>query len=199
MDSLVLASSSPRRRQLLEQLGISLVVVTPKVDESLSAGECATEYVSRLAREKAGEVAQRYARQVVLAADTSVVLNSQIMGKPADAAHAVQMLRQLSGATHRVVSGVAVYGPTKGAKEQFFREVVNTKVRFRELSSEEISWYVATGEPMDKAGAYAIQEKGGVFVEWIEGSYSNIVGLPLACALRLLKRARFRLPWEKGA
>ncbi len=194
MDNLVLASSSPRRRQLLEQMGISLTVATPQVDESILAGECATEYVSRLASDKAGEVARRYAQQVVLAADTCVVLNSQIMGKPSDAAQAVQMLQQLSGATHLVISGIAVHGPAGEAKEQF-REVVTTKVYFRELSSEEISWYVASGEPMDKAGAYAIQEKGGAFVEWIEGSYSNVVGLPLTGALRLLKRAQFKLPW----
>jgi septum formation protein len=126
----------------------------------------------------------------VLAADTSVVLGSEILGKPADAQDALRMLRRLSGRSHRVLTGVAVGGRANADC------VVDTEVHFRDASDEELSWYVRTGEPTDKAGAYAIQGAGGFLVRRIAGSYSNVVGLPLVETLALLAQAGYPLPWS---
>lgn len=189
--TLVLASGSPRRRQLLSQLGIPLEVHAAGVDEAERPGEQAEPFVLRVAADKARAVAPRFPGRVVLAADTAVVREGRLYGKPAGAADARRMLGELSGRTHEVVTGVAVLGP--GGAQSL---AVTTKVRFRALSPEEIAWYVATGEPLDKAGAYGIQERGGAFVEAIEGSYSNVVGLPLAESLLALQRAGLELPWR---
>ncbi|MGC4117842.1 MAG: Maf family protein [Myxococcales bacterium] len=191
--TLILASSSPRRRALLGQLGIALEVVPPEVDESVLPGEAPTAFVVRVSRLKAQAVASRHSGRVVLAADTAVVCSGRIFGKPADEGDAVRMLRELSGREHEVVSGVSVVAP--GLDEGF---AVSTKVRFRVLTDREIDWYVQTREPMDKAGAYAIQERGGAFVEAISGSYSNVVGLPLGESLAALARAGLELPWREA-
>ncbi len=188
---LLLASGSPRRRHLLAQLGLALEIVPPDVDESERPGEMAEAYVLRLAREKGTVVASRHAGRVVLAADTAVVVDGRLFGKPGDAVHARAMLRELSGRAHQVVTGVWAVGP-QGERST----AVSTAVRFRALSDEEIAWYVGTGEPMDKAGAYGIQDRGGAFVAAIDGSYSNVVGLPLAEALALLGQVGFALPWR---
>jgi septum formation protein len=151
------------------------------IDESVKPGERASAYVERLAREKAAAIEG----DVVLAADTSVVLDEAILGKPGnDAALGAQMLRSLSGRAHQVMTGIAVRGP-KGVES---RVVVST-VHFRPLSDSEIAWYVATGEGADKAGGYALQGKAGAFITSVEGSPSNVIGLPLADTVELLRRA----------
>jgi len=186
---LVLASQSPRRRELLEQLGIALEVRPAHADEAVLAGEPAREYVLRIAREKARAVQG----DVVLAADTAVVLAGEVLGKPRDADDARRMLAALSGTAHEVLTGVCV---RRAAVRIEVHAVASTTVRFARLSPAQIDWYVATGEPLDKAGAYAIQGAGGAFVLGVEGSVSNVVGLPLAETAELLRRAGLSLPWE---
>ncbi|WP_242396056.1 Maf family protein [Anaeromyxobacter oryzisoli] len=188
---LVLASQSPRRRELLAQLGVALEVRPAHADESVRPGEPARAYVLRVAREKARAVAG----DLVLAADTAVVLGGEILGKPADAADAARMLRALSGTRHEVLTAVCVRR-TSGPLGVDLDAVVASEVRFARLTPGQIAWYVGTREPFDKAGAYAIQGAGGAFVEAITGSVSNVVGLPLAETAELLHRAGFPLPWE---
>jgi septum formation protein len=189
--TLVLASQSPRRRELLAQLGIAHEVRPACTDEAVLPGEPPRDYVLRVAREKARAVPG----QLVLAADTAVVLGPEVLGKPADADDARRMLERLSGTAHEVLTGVCVRRAGPGALE--LDAVVATRVRFAPLSAREIDWYVGTGEPLDKAGAYAIQGSGGAFVLSVEGSVSNVVGLPLAETADLLRRAGFRLPWSE--
>jgi septum formation protein len=186
---LVLASQSPRRRELLGQLGLTLEVRPAHADEAVAPGEHARDYVLRVARDKARAVPG----DVVLGADTAVVLDDQVLGKPADPADARRMLRALSGTTHEVLTAVVV---RRAAIRLELDAVVSTKVRFAPLSPAEVDWYVGTGEPLDKAGAYAIQGAGGAFVLGVEGSVSNVVGLPLAETAALLRRAGLALPWE---
>ncbi len=186
---LVLASQSPRRRELLGQLGILLEVRPAHADESVSPGEPPRDYVLRVARDKARAVQG----DVVLAADTAVVLGGEVLGKPADAADARRMLAALSGTTHEVLTAVVV---RRTAIRLELDAVVSTKVRFAPLSRAEVDWYIATREPLDKAGAYAIQGAGGAFVVGVEGSVSNVVGLPLTETTGLLRRAGVALPWE---
>lgn len=181
---IVLASTSPRRRELLKQIGLDFSVVPADVDERALPGERAEVHALRLAREKAEVVAGKIARGVVIAADTIVVLDGQILGKPAGPADARRMLAQLSGREHSVMTGIAVAEVPAG---RLATDLAVTAVRFRQLAPEEIDAYVATGEPLDKAGAYGIQEKGALFVEKIDGCYSNVVGLPLARLGFLLK------------
>jgi septum formation protein len=187
---LVLASASPRRRELLGQLGLSFEVRAPDIDETPGAQEVPEAYVARLARDKARVVARAAPAAWVLAADTTVVLDGALLGKPADAAEARAMLGRLSGRTHEVLTGVALAGRAQG------EALVRTRVRFRPLSDAEVAWYVATGEPLDKAGAYAVQGKGGFLVAALEGSPTNVIGLPLGETLALLARAGYPLPWE---
>ena len=188
---LVLASASPRRRALLGQLGLSFEVSAADIDETPRQGEPATAYVLRLAQEKARVVAARAPGAWVLAADTTVALGDELFGKPRDAAEAREMLGRLSGRTHEVQTGVALAGPTGEHST-----VVRTHVTFRRLSAGEIAWYAGTGEPLDKAGSYAIQGKGGFLVASVEGSPTNVIGLPLGETLELLARAGLPLPWS---
>ena len=181
--SLVLASASPRRRELLAQIGLSVDVVPADIDESILPGEGAVQYVGRLAQAKAAVVADKRAGRAVLAADTAIAFNDEILGKPRSPAEAMAMLTVLSGKTHDVLTGAAiVYDQTS------HWQVVRTKVRMRTLSTQQIESYVATGEPLDKAGSYGIQGLGAVLIEGIEGSYSNVVGLPLAETAELLAK-----------
>ena len=173
---LVLASSSPRRLELLTALGLDPLVVPAHVDESVHAGEDPLAYVHRLAIDKARAVSG----ETVIAADTTVEVDGTILGKPADRDDAALMLASLSARTHRVHTGVAV---RRG--ERVAVMVETTSVTFIDLTPELIGWYVATGEPMDKAGAYAIQGAGAVLVERVEGSVTNVIGLPLTTVLRL--------------
>ena len=191
----VLASQSPRRRELLASVGVSVEVRPSTTDESVLPGEAADAYVRRLAREKAGAVPASPG-ELVLAADTAVVLGSEILGKPRDEDDARRMLRALSGSTHVVLTGVhARARPEAGPAVRSETISVSSAVRFITLSDERIAWYVATGEPLDKAGAYAVQGAGGSLVRGIAGSVSNVVGLPLAETLALLGRLGLVLPW----
>lgn len=170
----ILASSSPRRLQLLQQIGIE-AEVRPAAFDELSTGKMADEVVLANAVGKCQAVCAACGDKVpVIAADTVVVLDGQILGKPKDAADAVRMLTELSGRTHKVLTGVAV-----SFQGRQLAEVCETEVIFRTLTAAEIADYVATGEPLDKAGAYGIQGRGAVFVEKINGCYNNVVGLPL--------------------
>src|SRR5512138_2932295 len=184
---LTLASASPRRRELLEQLGFALEVRPAHTDETARPGERPRDYVHRVAVEKARAVAG----EAVLAADTAVVLGDELLGKPRDGGDARRMLRALSGALHEVLTGVCV---RRGATEH--TAVVTAQVRLDPLTDAQIDWYVATGEPPDKAGAYAIQGLAGAFVRELRGSVSNVIGLPLAETLELLAEAGVPLPWE---
>lgn len=175
---LILASASPRRRELLSRLGRPFTVVIPGVEEQPWPREKPASYALRNAAEKARAVAARHPDATILAADTIVVLDDHILEKPVDAEHAAAMLRRLSGRAHEVITGVCLWQPGGGG----FREradAVRTAVRFRALSDAEIAAYVATGEPMDKAGAYAIQGGAARFVAGYDGPYDNVVGLPL--------------------
>jgi septum formation protein len=186
---IVLASASPRRRELLAMLGIPFRVAVPDVDETPRASELPEAYVTRLAREKARAVAAREPRAVVLAADTTVVLRGRMFGKPATPEEAAAMLRRLQGRRHQVLTAVAV------ARDGRVEHALDaTDVTFRRASDEEIASYVATGEPLDKAGGYAIQGKGAALVEGIRGDFFGVMGLPLRLALALLER--FGVPYR---
>ena len=182
MVSLYLASGSPRRQELLTQLGISFEKVVPGIEELRRPDESAQHYVARLAREKAqAGVALTRDDLPVLGADTIVILNGEVLEKPRDAAHAAVMLRMLSGKTHQVMTAVAL------ADSQHSLDcLVVTEVTFRTLSDDDITDYVLSGEPLDKAGAYGIQGLGGCFVRKINGSYHAVVGLPLVETYELL-------------
>lgn len=182
---LILASASPRRAELLTAAGIAFEVRPAHIDERVRPGEDARTYASRVAAEKARAVHATADGRPVLAADTVVVVDGQILGKPSDDRDAKRMLRLLSGRAHEVVTAVALIDDPGGA----FEQVEVTTVEFTLLSRSEIDWYVATGEPSDKAGAYAIQGLASRFVTRIEGSYSNVVGLPVALVYAMCSRA----------
>jgi septum formation protein len=181
---LILASASPRRAELLASAGFDFTIEPADVDESILAGEQPAAYVLRVARAKASTVAERCRKSgsPVVAADTTVVADGEILAKPEDDEDAVRMLKRLSGAVHEVLTAVVVVFAGRESAE-----VVRTRVRLLPLTQEEIAWYVATGEPFGKAGAYGIQGRAARFVDWIEGSWSNVVGLPVATVDRLLK------------
>ncbi len=178
---LVLASGSPRRRELLARYPLDIEVRPADIDESIRPGESPPAYVERLARAKAE--AGRATGEVALAADTCVVMDDHILGKPEDGDHARAMLSALAGRSHGVVTAVVVADDRMTSVE-----TVHTSVEMTPISAEDLNWYLATDEPYDKAGAYAIQGAGGRFVRRINGSYSNVVGLPLHTATRLLAR-----------
>ncbi len=180
---LVLASGSPRRHQLLEMLGVPFRVVVPDVDETHRPGESPEAYVTRLARAKAAAVAAREPGELVLGADTTVVARGAILGKPSSADEAMAMLAKLQGRTHQVLTGVAL---AAGDRVEDALDV--TDVTFRRLDLETLKAYVATGEPMDKAGAYAVQGRGAILVEGIRGDFFGVMGLPLRLVLDLLER-----------
>ena len=185
--SLILASSSPRRREILEAMRLVFRVQVAAVDESPRHGESASDMVVRLATAKASAITPD-AEQIIIGADTAVVLGKEIFGKPADADDALRMLSRLSGQTHQVMTGVAVASAI-GLKTA----LSVTDVRFREISTDEARRYWQSGEPEDKAGAYAIQGRGGMFVEAIMGSYTAVVGLPVFETTRLLREAGFEV------
>ena len=184
---LILASGSPRRRELLRNAGFTFEVVPPEVAEDNPGNEAPAMLVERLALDKAEAVAGRFHRQdnvVVLGADTVVVVDSTLLGKPASPAEARQMLQRLSDRTHEVITGVALVEP-ESARRTVAHET--TRVFFRPLEPQEMEDYVATGEPLDKAGAYAIQGGASRFVTRVEGCYFNVMGLPMALVDRLLR------------
>ena len=185
---LVLASGSPRRRELLASLGLAFALRPVELDETARPNEPARDYVLRLAREKARAAARD--GELVLAADTTVVLDGRILGKPAGAEEARAMLRRLAGREHEVLTGVAVSDLGAGREAS---AVERSRVRIAPLSEERIRWYVGTGEPLDKAGSYAIQGLGALVVEEVHGNYTNVVGLPLPLAARLFVELGYEL------
>lgn len=188
LPAIVLASGSPRRRDLLEALDLKFLVRPADLDESVLPDEEPAPHVQRLARDKAAAVAA--AGELVLAADTVVVIDGQILGKPGGKAEAHQMLTRLSGRRHTVLTGVAV---VDGNDARPVHGLATTEVRIASLTPAEITWYVDTGEPLDKAGAYAIQGLGAMFVEEIEGNYTNVVGLPIPLTRALFRELGFDL------
>ncbi|MBC8316849.1 MAG: septum formation inhibitor Maf [Desulfobulbaceae bacterium] len=188
---LILASASPRRQKFLRELGIDFSVEVAEVDES-SHGEVSPEaFVRRLAREKAEYVSRQFPQECVLAADTVVVLDSEILGKPDSPGDAETMLQRLSGRWHEVWTGFCVLRPADGLH---VLEAVCTRVLFRELTEELCRAYVLTGEPLDKAGSYGLQGRGGFLVEEIDGSYSNVIGLPLAQVIDIMLKYGIIVP-----
>lgn len=181
---IVLASGSPRRRELLERLGIPHVVDPPDIDERYEPGELPEFHAARLAREKALVIAERRPHDLVLAADTVVVVDDQVLGKPVSPGDAERMLRALAGRAHRVVTAVAL---ARG--DEVWERCDITRVWIRSLSQGDVQAYVATGEPLDKAGAYAAQGRGCVLVDRIEGDFFSVMGLPLRLVVELLETA----------
>ena len=190
---LVLASASPRRRELLAAAGLPFVVDPAEIDEGRQPGEAPDKYARRVAVDKAHAVSQRHPADIVLGADTVVVVDDVLLGKPATADEAAGMLARLSGRAHDVLTGVAVRWPG-GSRSA----VETTRVWFAGLDPDEIRWYAASGEPMDKAGGYAIQGLASRFVTRIEGSYSNVVGLPVAAVLQILKENGLEPQKDRG-
>ena len=182
---LILASSSPRRAEILAALGIPFEISPADIPEVLVAGETGPEAATRLAGEKAAAAAVRHPGEWILAADTLVLVDSRVLGKPADEPDAREMLRLLSGREHRVVTAVHLRKGSAGGTG----EIEESRVRIAPMTDEEIRWYVATGEPRDKAGAYAVQGLGARFVESVDGSFSNVMGLPARTVYRLLREA----------
>ncbi len=182
MITITLASQSPRRRAILEQAGFTVEVCPPDVDESARPGEDPIALVERLARSKCA-AQQTSPDRIVVAGDTVVILAGEVLGKPCDDREAVAMLQRLSGSVHQVVSGWCV---RRGSHQ--ISGVELTTVTFRTLTESEIAAYVATGEPLDKAGAYGIQERGGAFVERVEGSLDNVAGLPLEAVVSAIEK-----------
>jgi septum formation protein len=179
---LILASASPRRAELLSSAGFEFDIAAAGIDETIHANEAPDAYALRVAKAKAEHVARQHRDAIVLGADTVVVAAGRILGKPADEADAADMLRQLSALTHDVLTAVVLCNGRRSAED-----VARTRVRFRPLTDGEIAWYISSGEPFGKAGGYAIQGRAARFIDWIEGSWSNVVGLPLATVDRLIK------------
>lgn len=185
MAHIVLASSSPRRKELLQQLGLDFEIYSPDIDESVHENELVHHYVERLAREKAQTVLKLFPEAIVIAADTSLGLDGQIIGKPESKNHAFEIWKQLSGRWHDVFSGLCV-----ATQQQMLSQVVQTQVEFQRLTTQDMEDYWTTGEPVGKAGGYAIQGIASQYIPQIQGSYSNVVGLPLYEFAQLLKRVK---------
>jgi septum formation protein len=184
---IVLASQSPRRAELIARLGLDFDIEPADIDESYRAGETPPEHAERLAREKAETISRTHPHALVVGSDTIVVIDGDVLGKPRDRQHAVEMLTRLSGRDHEVCTGVAV--ALDGRVESGLERV---RVRFRTLDARTCEQYVSTGEPMDKAGAYGIQGYGSAIVECIEGDYFAVMGLPVVRMLRLIERFGWR-------
>lgn len=184
-EKLVLASGSPRRAEILRAVGWPFEAITAGIDEALVSGEDALTYVKRLARTKAEAVATRVGTGLVLGADTTVVVDGEILGQPGDSPTAQRMLRLLSGKWHEVITGIAL---VRAETRSVVVDHVITRVRFSAMREEEIEWYAASGEPLDKAGAYAIQGRAALFIEEVDGEYFNIVGLPVRRVYELAKQ-----------
>ena len=172
---IILASGSPRRQELFSWLGLDFETMVPEVDESIRNGEDPGEYCSRISRDKADSIGLSYRQALVVAADTIVVISGRILGKPAHAADACSQLKLLQGTMHEVYTGYTITYETRSTTR-----VIRTRVYFRPMSDGEIRWYISTGEPLDKAGSYGLQGIGSLFVERIEGSYTNVIGLPMS-------------------
>ena len=182
---LILASASPRREELLRLLGLDFQVIPSRTDETFFINEKPAEHVLRLAENKAHTVAQTHPHAWVLGADTIVVIDGEVLGKPADASAAGRMLEKLSGRTHEVFTGFALM---RLAGQVAIKEGVRAAVTFRNISADEKLWYIKSPEPYDKAGAYAVQGLGAFFIKEIQGSYTNVMGLPLCEVVDVLKK-----------
>jgi septum formation protein len=182
---LVLASASPRRQELLEMLGIDLIIEPSGIDESYRPGESARAHALRLSLEKARDVSLMYPGLWVLGADTIVVIDGEVLGKPEDKEDARQMLLKLSGREHVVITAFALVFRNTGVE---YSEAVESRVTFNPLEEDELQWYLGTGEPYDKAGAYAVQGKGAAFIKEICGSHTNVIGLPLSEVVEALRK-----------
>ena len=180
---LILASKSPRRRYLLEQARLEFSVIPSNFEENSIPPSSPESYVKRLAEAKAKDISQRYPDSWVIGADTIVLIDNTMLGKPASRPEARKMLRSLSGKTHQVLTGYCICCEATG---RFFSEAIKTDVCFKELTGSQIDWYISSGEPFDKAGAYAIQGIGTFLVKCIHGSYTNVVGLPVCEVLEFL-------------
>ncbi len=183
--TLILASASPRRRDLLAQAGLRFDVLPAHIDETLHSNETPTAYVQRLALEKALAIHAQHPKAIVLGADTTVVCEQQILNKPTDLADAERMLRQLSNRIHQVHTGIAVVTPTDQRSH-----IETTSVFFSAISDDDLAHYLATGDSLDKAGAYGIQGYAARWIPRIEGDFFNVMGLPIAAVIRLLREAR---------
>ena len=195
----VLASASPRRLELLSRIGILPTVAAADLDESQRNGEAPEQYVARVALEKALCIGPRFLDSAVIAADTAVVLNQRVFGKPTNLAEARAMLEELAGQTHCVMTAVAVIAPVSPSAEQGSPRTQHVTIETAQVTMvpadpSELSWYVSTLEPMDKAGSYAIQEVGAAFVERVEGDPTTVIGLPLRATITLLRMAGVRWP-----
>lgn len=184
MRKIILASGSPRRKQILEQVGLNFTVEVSDYEEKSIPGVSPSEFVETLSLEKANVVAKNHNDAIIIGADTIVVLDNQILGKPKTKQDAREMLKKLSGNTHSVFTGFTIIDTVN---KRTITNHVETKIRFKNLSEEEIRAYIETGEPMDKAGAYGVQDKGALFVEHIEGDYSSVMGLPIVKIFEILK------------
>jgi septum formation protein len=183
---LILASRSPRRYELLKQMGLDFDVIPSRIEEgNLLSGEPPGEHVLRLSEAKARDAGMHYPEAGVIGADTVVFVDGTVLGKPKNREEAMEMLRQLSGKEHTVLTGFSVNHLRKGKKGQ---EAVQTSVKVKPLTEDEMKWYIGTGEPFDKAGAYAIQGIGSFMIECIRGSYTNVVGLPVCELIQMLSR-----------
>ena len=184
MHSIILASKSPRRKELMSLIPTSFIIQTKEVEEYINLQDSPEENVKRLAKEKAQAIGKEYKNHWILGCDTVVVYEEEILGKPKDEEDAKKMLSKLSGKVHFVYTGIALYNESK---EKLIQSAVCSKVFMKVISQEELEWYVKTGEPFDKAGGYGIQGYASNFIEKIEGDYFNIVGLPVSTVYTLLK------------
>lgn len=193
LPKIILASASPRRAEILKSVGWEFEKNAADIDESEHEGEQAIDYVRRLATEKAKKVASNYDNALVLGADTTVVLNGQIIGKPTNLSQARSMLELLSGKWHEVLTAVAII-KKRGSQSQIVSGVEKTNVKFAIMSDQEINFLVNEGNPLDKAGAYAVQAQAALFIERIEGDYWNVVGLPIRLVYCLIRKLEFSSP-----
>jgi len=190
---LILASNSPRRSALLSQINLKFIALPARIKEQILLNEKPEDYVERIALAKGNRIAKKYPNSTVIGADTIVVLENKILGKPKTKIKAKEMLRELQGKKHKVITGISVINKSKNIE---LSQAIKTDVKMKALSEKEIDGYVRTKEPLDKAGAYAIQEIGAVLIDEIKGSYTNVVGLPLDALCELLRKAEIEI-WEK--
>lgn len=190
MAKIVLASASPRRSQLLDQIGVEFIVRPSSVDENKFDGQAAINLVQQLAAAKSRDVANRLDNGLVIGADTVVVYHGQVLGKPQSYDEAYAMLSKLSGSCHKVVTGLTIIDIENSTQRIDYKI---TEVEMREITNQEISDYISTGEPMDKAGGYGIQERGAIFVKEIKGSYTNVVGLPVTKLVMMCKDLGYQI------
>ena len=183
--SVILASASPRRRELFQSIGLKFKIIPAHVNENYLAGESPRQHVKRLSIDKAMVIARKYPEAWVLGADTIVVIDGLILGKPKNEAQARKMLRKLSGREHKVFTGFSI---AHVAAKIYQTKVIQSAVQFKTISPKEMDWYVASDEPYDKAGGYAVQGQGACFIKSIRGSYTNVIGLPLCEVLEELKK-----------